>query len=124
MQGSQQRQFRKQLPYRARILNALDAADGLSGQVGSNTADRAEVEAAVFLAGFGNDVCTVAFGDHDVRAAGSHERIGIRVHTVGSCRAHRTAGVAFRSLSRPAYRTGWSLMSAEAVHPYRDVPEA
>lgn len=49
-----------------RILNALDAADGLSGQVGSNTADRAEVEAAVFLAGFGNDVCTVAFGDHDV----------------------------------------------------------
>ena len=41
-----------------RILNALNAADGLSRQVGSNTADGAEIEAAVFLAGFGNDCCT------------------------------------------------------------------
>lgn len=54
-----------------RILNALNAADGLSRQVGSNTADGAEIEAAVFLAGFGNDVCTVALSDHDVRAAGA-----------------------------------------------------
>ena len=70
------------------IFNALDALDALVGEDSRRAADRAEVESTVLLAGIGDDLGTVALGDHDHTAAVILEEINVRVHTVGRGRSH------------------------------------
>ena len=51
------------------VLQHLDLADAVLGQAGGRAADRAEVEAAVALAGVGDLLAAVALGQHHEAAA-------------------------------------------------------
>src|SRR5258707_12601640 len=51
------------------ILQHLDLLDDVLGQDRGRTADRAEIEAAMLLAGIDDLLAAVALGQHDHRAA-------------------------------------------------------
>lgn len=70
------------------IFKALDALDIVLSQDSCRTADTTEIEATVFLARFCNNICTVTFGQHYHTATMTLEEVDIRIHTIGSCRAH------------------------------------
>ena len=91
------------------VFHALNALDAALGQYGCDTADGAEIEAAVFLAGIRNSLRAVALGNHDERAAVVLELVDIRIHAVGRGRPHRTAWVAFRRLGRSGIENGMIL---------------
>ena len=66
-----------------RILDELHLLDVLLGEDGGGAADRAEVEAAVLLAGVGDLLRPVALGEHDERAAVALEEVDVAVHAAG-----------------------------------------
>lgn len=72
-----------------RIFEKLDFLDAVLGEDGCGTADRAEIEAAVLVAGVGYLLRAVAFGDHHHRAACGLELVDIRVHAACSGGAER-----------------------------------
>ena len=54
----------------------------------SRSADRTQIEAAIFLTSIYNLLATVSFRQHNYATAVALEQLNIRVHTSGSCRAH------------------------------------
>ena len=91
------------------VLDALDALDaGLREHRGS-TADCAEIETTVFLAGIGDFLSAVALGNHNKRCAVLLEFIHIGVHAIGRCGAHRSAWIAIGSLGRSGIKNGMVL---------------
>ena len=83
-----------------RVFDALDALDALVGKDGGRTADGAEIEAAMLLAGIGHGLRAIALCDHYHRAAVILEQIHVRIHAVSSRRSHGAASHSFRSLGR------------------------
>src|SRR5205823_10270668 len=69
------------------IFHRLDLLDAVLGEVRRRAADRGEIEAAVFLAGFAHRARAVALGEHDHRAAGGLEIGDEGVHPSGRGRA-------------------------------------
>ena len=59
------------------IFHAFDALDALLGEDGCGTADGAEIEAAVFLAGVGHLLRAVALGNHHQGAAVTLDEIHV-----------------------------------------------
>ena len=64
-------------------VDEFDGGNIFFGEEGGGSADGAEVEAAVFAAGFGDLGGAVAFGEHDHRAAMLHEAVDVGVHALG-----------------------------------------
>ena len=62
------------------VLEHLDLGDAVLGQPRRRAADRAEVEAAVLLAGVGDGLGAVALGQHHEAAAGGLELVDVGVH--------------------------------------------
>src|ERR1700722_15686893 len=61
------------------IFHHLDLLDAVFGEIGRRPADRAEIEAAVLLAGLAHRDRAIALGDHHHRAAGRLELIDKRI---------------------------------------------
>src|ERR1700712_3137678 len=76
------------------IFHHLDLLDAVLGKVRRRTADRAEIESAVLLAGLAHRDRAVAFGDHYHRAAGGLELVNERIHSPRGGRSERAGGVA------------------------------
>src|ERR1700710_1842135 len=66
------------------IFHHLDLLDAVLGEICRGTADRAEIEAAVLLAGLAHRDRAVALGHHHHRSAGGLELIDKGIHP--SCR--------------------------------------
>src|SRR5258707_10277460 len=62
------------------IFHHLDLLDAVLGEVCGRSSDRAEVEAAMLLAGFAHCDRAVAFCDHHHRSARGLELIDERIH--------------------------------------------
>src|SRR3954453_405318 len=82
------------------VLQHLDLADAVLRKPCGRPPDRAEVEAAVRLAGRDDGCRAVSFRDHHHRAAGCLELVDVRVHAARRRRPERAAGVALRGLRR------------------------
>ena len=80
------------------VFEELDFLDGVLGEDGSGTADGAEVEAAVLVAGVGDLFRAVALGNHNHGAAMALEEVDVGVHAAGGRGAERARGHAFGSL--------------------------
>ncbi len=80
------------------VFHALNRLDVLLCQDGRRTANRAEVEATVLLAGIGHIYRAVALCQHDERAAVVLELVYVRVHTASGRWSHRAARHAGRGL--------------------------
>ena len=74
------------------IFDALDGLDVVLCQDGGGTADGAEVETAVGLAGVGDLLRAVALGEHDHAAAVALEEVNVGVHAAGCGGTHGAAG--------------------------------
>ena len=81
-------------------LDDFDLLDVFLGEDGGWAADAAEVEAAVFFAGFGDLLAAIAFGDHDHAAAVALKEIDVAVHAAGGGGAEAAAGHAGGGLGR------------------------
>ena len=77
-----------------------DRLDAVLGEPRRRAADRAEVEAAVGVAGLGDLLGAVALRQHHHRAARGLELLDVRVHPAGRRRAERAGRVALRGLGR------------------------
>ena len=62
------------------VLDHFHLLDGLFRQHCRRAADRAEIEAAVFLAGIGDLLAAISLRDHDHAAAFGLEEIDVAVH--------------------------------------------
>src|SRR6476469_6974735 len=71
------------------ILHNLDLLDAVLGEVRRSTTDRAEIEAAVLLAGLAHRDRAVALGHHHHRPARRLELVDEAVHTARGSRAER-----------------------------------
>ena len=71
-----------------RIFYALNALDVVLSKDCSRSADRTQIEAAIFLTSICNLLATVTFRQHNHAATVALEQLNIRVHTSGSCRSH------------------------------------
>src|ERR1700733_14730643 len=69
------------------IFDDLDMLDAVLRQPGRRAADRAQIEAAMFLAGLGDLARAVALGQGHEAAAGCHEFVDVAVHAAGRGRA-------------------------------------
>ena len=74
------------------IIDDFDLADVLLREDRGGSADGAEIETAVRLAGVGDGLATVALGDHDERAAMLLEKLDVTVHATGGGRTERAGG--------------------------------
>ena len=82
------------------VLEEFHFLDGVLGENGCGAADRAEVEAAVALAGVGDLLRAVALGNHNHGAAGCLELVNVGVHSTGCGGTERTGRHAVGSLGR------------------------
>ena len=73
-------------------LDDFDLLDVFLGEDGGGAADAAEVEAAVLLAGVGDLLAAISFGDHDHAAAVALEEIDVAVHAACGGGAEAAAG--------------------------------
>src|SRR6516165_2539887 len=82
------------------IFDDLNLADTVLGQPRGRPANRAEIKAAMFLAGRPDLGSPVALRERDEAAARRHKSIDIAVHAAGCGRAERAGGVSRRRLRR------------------------
>src|SRR5215510_2357707 len=82
------------------IFDDLDLLDAVLGEVGGRTADRAEIEAAVLLAGLAHRGGAIALGEHHHRAARRLELVDIGIHAARRGRPERARRIALRRLRR------------------------
>src|SRR6202042_2423462 len=80
------------------IFHYLDLLDAVLGEVRRGTADRAEIEAAVLLAGLAHGDRAVALCHHHHRSAGGLELVDEGIHPSRGGRAERAGGVTVRRL--------------------------
>ena len=80
------------------VLDALDGGDAVLGQIGRHTADGAEVETTVFLAGIRHALGAVALGNHNHAAAMALEEVYIGIHTPGCGGTEGAGGIALGGL--------------------------
>src|SRR6185369_15707750 len=76
------------------IFDDLDLLDAVLGEVCRRTADRAEIETAVLLAGLAHRDRAVALGHHHHRSTRRLELVDEGIHPPCRGRAERTGGVA------------------------------
>src|SRR3954454_1943399 len=82
------------------VLDDLDLADAVLREARRGAADRAEIEAAVLLAGLAHLFRAVALGEHHHRAALGLEWVDEAVHAPRGRRAEGARRVARRRLCR------------------------
>ena len=82
------------------VFEEFDFLDGVLCQDGGGTADAAQVESAVLMAGVGDLLGAVALGNHDHRAAGGLELVDIAVHASGGGGTEAARGHTLRRLGR------------------------
>ena len=79
------------------VFEDFERLDMVGGEEGGGAAGGAEVEAAVFLAGIGDLLGAVAFGEHDHGATMRLEQVDVSVHAPGSGRAKGAGSHSFGS---------------------------
>src|SRR5258708_18264499 len=82
------------------IFDHLDLLDAVLGEPSRRPADRAEIEAAMLLAGLAYFGAAIAFGQGDEAAASRHELIDIGIHPPCRARPERARRVARPRLAR------------------------
>src|SRR6476661_10697006 len=80
------------------IFDHLDLLDAVFGEVRRRTADRAEIEAAMLLAGLAHRDRAVALGHHHHRSPGRLELIDKGIHPSRGGRPERAGRIALRRL--------------------------
>src|ERR1700686_1005937 len=80
------------------IFHHLDLLDAMLGEVGRRAPDRAEIEAAMLLAGLAHRDRAVALCDHHHRSARGLELVDERIHPPRGGRAEGAGSVAIRRL--------------------------
>src|SRR5262249_50220017 len=114
------------LPYRLHpelgILEDIDLLDAVLRKACGRAADGPEIEAAMFLAGFGDRPRAVALREHDHAPSRRLQGVNVGIHTSGRRGAKRPRGAPFRRLRRTrvvdrefAYVLGQAVAVVEAL---------
>src|SRR6478672_12334276 len=80
------------------IFHYLDLLDAVLGKVSRRPSNRAEIKAAMLLAGLAHARGAVALRQHHHRATGGLELVDERIHPSRGGRAKGARGIAFRRL--------------------------